>query len=56
VDAQQKLAAYFEMDFLGTASTANSVESNSYTPRLRQATYDNSAVGLHVLGPGVEPW
>ncbi len=52
VDARQKLAAYFETDFLGASSTANSVESNSYNPRLRQAyaTYDNSAWGLHVLG------
>ena len=64
VDAQQKLAAYFETDFLGAAPTANSVESNSYNPRLRQAygTYDNNAWGLHVLagqslaqGRGVNP-
>jgi len=52
VDARQKLAAYLETDFLGASSTANSVESNSYNPRLRQAyaTYDDSAWGLHVLG------
>jgi len=52
VDARQKLAAYFETDFQGSAPTANSVESNSYNLRLRQAygTYDNSAWGFHFLG------
>jgi len=48
----QKLTAYFETDFQGGSPTANSVESNSYTLRLRQAfaSYDNSSLGLHVLG------
>ena len=32
-----KIAAYVEADFLGAAPTANSIESNSYTPRLRVA-------------------
>ncbi len=32
-----KLAAYFEMDFLGAASTANTNQTSSYTPRIRQA-------------------
>ena len=52
VDPKQTLAAYFETDFQGAAPTANSVESNSYNPRLRQAyaTYDNSDWGLHILG------
>ena len=52
VDNAQKLSAYVELDFQGGAPTANSVESNSYNPRLRQAfgTYDNTAWGLHVLG------
>jgi hypothetical protein len=31
-----KLKAYVETDFLGAAPTANYVESNSWTPRLRQ--------------------
>ncbi|HEX3838999.1 MAG TPA: hypothetical protein VHW25_18735 [Steroidobacteraceae bacterium] len=30
-----KLETWFEMDFLGAAPTANSNESNSYTPRMR---------------------
>jgi hypothetical protein len=30
-----KAETYFEMDFLGAAPTANSNESNSYTPRIR---------------------
>ena len=33
----QKLSGYFEMDFQGAAPTANFNESNSWTPRLRQA-------------------
>jgi len=46
------LAAYFELDFLGGGSgtSANSVESNSYTPRIRHlyATYDTND-GWHLL-------
>ena len=46
------LAAYYEMDFLGGGSgtSGNSVESNSYTPRIRQlyATYDTNS-GWHLL-------
>jgi hypothetical protein len=47
----QLINAYFEMDFLGAATTANSRESNSYTPRLRQGflSYDDTANGWHVL-------
>jgi hypothetical protein len=47
----QRLSAYGEFDFQGAAPTANSVESNSYNPRVRQiyAAYDNSNWGLHVL-------
>jgi len=45
------LAGYYELDFLGAASTANSNESNSYTPRTRQlyATIDWDRPGLHLL-------
>jgi hypothetical protein len=51
IDDAQKLSAFVETDFLSAAPTANSVESNSYNPRLRQAyaAYDNSDWGLHVL-------
>jgi hypothetical protein len=31
-----KLTGYWEMDFLGAAPTANYVETNSFTPRIRQ--------------------
>lgn len=46
------LSSYVESDFLGSAVTANSRESNSYTPRLRQfyATYDRNDTGFHFLG------
>ena len=45
------LAAFVEADFLGAATTANSNQSNSYTPRLRHAYIqaDESDYGLHVL-------
>ncbi len=51
-DPAQTIAAYGEADFLGAAPTANSTESNSYNPRLRQAfaSYDNTNLNLHVLG------
>jgi len=50
-DPIQHLAAYFEMDFLGAGVTANSRESNSYQPRIRQAffTYDNDDWHFHML-------
>ena len=51
VDPTIHLAAYSEVDFQGSAPTANSNESDSYNPRLRvaYATVDDSALGLHVL-------
>jgi hypothetical protein len=50
-DDATTLAAYAELDFQGAAPTANSTESNSYNPRIRQlyATYDRSDLGVHVL-------
>ncbi len=52
VDKDYKLSAYFASDFLGAAPTANSIETNSYTPRLREAyaTVDRDDLGLHFLG------
>jgi hypothetical protein len=46
------LAAYFESDFLGVGTASNSLESNSYTPRLRvaYATVDLKDSGWHFLG------
>ena len=51
IDPNQHVAGYAELDLQGAAGTANSNESNSYNPRLRQAygSYDNDAIGLHVL-------
>jgi outer membrane murein-binding lipoprotein Lpp len=51
VDPTIHLAAYSEVDFQGSAPTANSNESDSYNPRLRvaYATLDDSAYGVHVL-------
>ena len=51
INDHEKYAGYIESDFLGAAGTANSVESNSYTPRLRQfyGTYDNTRDGWHFL-------
>jgi hypothetical protein len=51
VDPATHLGFYGEFDFLGAAQTANSNESNSYTPRIRhmygQVDWDN--YGLHLL-------
>jgi hypothetical protein len=45
------LAFFAEFDFQGGAQTANSVESNSYNPRLRHlyASIDWDNLGLHLL-------
>jgi hypothetical protein len=49
IDPFRHVAGYFEMDFLGAAGTANSRESNSYTPRIRQAwfSYNDDNWGGH---------
>ena len=51
ISMSQIVRGYFEMDFLGAATTANSIESNSYTPRIRQAflSYDDMAAGWHIM-------
>jgi hypothetical protein len=51
LDPVQKLAGYYEMDFLGVGVTSNYNQSNSWAPRLRQGylTYDNSDLGFHFL-------
>jgi hypothetical protein len=50
-DEHTKLAAFAEFDLLGAAPTANSVESNSYNPRLRHAyaAYDRTDWDFYVL-------
>ena len=50
-DSDIALAFYGEFDFLGGAQTANSNESNSYNPRLRNfyATVDWQSLGLQLL-------
>jgi len=50
-DENSAAEAYFEMDFLGAAPTANSIESNSYNLRLRHAygTYTRKDWGLYML-------
>ena len=46
-------SAYAEVDFLGAAQTANSNETNSYTPRMRvfytTLDYETSFGGVHML-------
>jgi hypothetical protein len=51
VDPVTSLSGYAELDFLGAAQTANSNESNSYQPRIRNlyATIDRSDWGFHFL-------
>lgn len=51
-DADNQLSAYGEMDFNNAAGGTNSVQSSSYTPRLRQAYFqwDNATYGAHIVG------
>ncbi|HUZ13718.1 MAG TPA: hypothetical protein VMU93_12815 [Caulobacteraceae bacterium] len=51
IDPTTHAAFYGEFDFLGAGQTANSNESNSYQPRIRQVygTVDWDDLGLHVL-------
>ncbi|HET6552718.1 MAG TPA: hypothetical protein VFG49_04200 [Dyella sp.] len=51
VNPNTHLAGYIEMDFLGGAQTANSNESNSFNPRIRNVylTSDWDSEGLHLL-------
>ena len=51
IDPNQHLKGYYEMDFLGAATDANNRESNSFTPRIRQAygQYDNDTYHLHAV-------
>jgi hypothetical protein len=51
IDPNQHLKAYYEMDFLGASTDANNRESNSFTPRIRQAygQYDNDIYHLHAV-------
>jgi hypothetical protein len=52
VDPETALGGYVETDFQSAPADSNSIESNSYTPRLRQAyaTLDRSDLGLHLVG------
>jgi hypothetical protein len=49
--ANTHLAGYGEIDFEGAAQTANSVATNSFNPRMRQASIeiDRTDLGLHFL-------
>lgn len=50
-DGSRAAESYMEIDFQGAAPTANSVESNSYTPRLRQfyGTYSSTRDNSYLL-------
>jgi hypothetical protein len=55
IDPLQKLAGYFEVDFLGVGggppAASNYNQTNSWPPRLRQmyGSYDNNGWGFHLL-------
>ncbi len=51
INPTTQVAMYGEFDFLGAAQTANSIESNSYNPRVRHlyGTLDWNDLGWHVL-------
>lgn len=50
-DGGQSAEGYFELDFLGAAPTANSTESNSYQPRIRNiyGLYRDTDNGFYIL-------
>ncbi len=50
-DEDTKLRSYLAIDFQGAATTANSNESNSWTPRIREGwlAYDRTDWGFEVL-------
>jgi hypothetical protein len=52
VDESTKLDGYFETDFQSAGASSNSVQSNSYTLRLRQAyaTAEKDDWGTYILG------
>ncbi len=52
IDPNQHVKGYYEMDFLGASTDANNRESNSFTPRIRQAfaEYDNDLWHFHFVG------
>jgi len=52
INAKTHVAGYLELDFFGAAQTANSNESNSYNPRLRQmyVNLDSDEYGVHFTG------
>jgi len=49
--ANTHIAGYGEIDFEGAAQTANSVATNSFNPRMRQASVEfaRTDLGLHVM-------
>lgn len=51
IDQYETISGFFETDFGAGADTTNAYESNSYSPRLRQAylVYDNSKENFHFL-------
>ncbi|MFT8720453.1 hypothetical protein [Acetobacter sp.] len=51
IDQYETISGFFETDFGAGAATTNAYESNSYSPRLRQAylAYDNSRENFHFL-------
>jgi len=51
VDKDFKLGAFIESDFMGSGTTSNSVQTNSYVPRLRHAytTVDRNDWGFHFV-------
>jgi hypothetical protein len=52
IDPYQKLTGHYESDFLGTGTTSNYNQTNSWAARLRHAyfTYDNIGWRFHFLG------
>lgn len=56
IDQDSTITGYVEADFNNGAGGANSVESNSYTPRLRQAFVDYTNTGWQAYALAGQAW
>ena len=56
IDPTQHLKAYYEMDFLGASTDANNRQSDSFTPRIRQAFFEYGNDNYHFHLDAGQTW
>ncbi len=56
IDPTHHLKGYYEMDFLGASTDANNRESNSFTPRIRQAFFEYADESYHFHFDAGQMW